>query len=298
MKPNMRNFYNYIIVLTFLALGAPGFLNQDLQYVIAFLGVFSFGILHGSNDLFVIENLSKNYKQNQFTKSLLTYLGVVLSFVVVFYFIPLIALAAFVLISGYHFGEQHFHHKIVDQASVLASIFYISYGLLVLFLLLTLNIDEVILIIEDMTGYWIPLSIFQSMLVISLVSSLFCFYTLSTTNKVLKASALINVSYLVLFSALFYVSDVVWSFATYFVLWHSLPSLKDQINSLYGNFSFKNFFNYFKKAFPYWLASLIGMCIVVWLFKDTKNFLSLLFAFIAAITFPHVFIMRKLFNHD
>jgi len=106
------------------------------------------------------------------------------------------------------------------------------------------------------------------------------------------------VIYLILFTALFAISDVVWGFASYFVLWHSLPSLKDQVNSLYGTFNFKNFLSYFKKAFPYWLASIIGMLVVVWLFKDSKNFLSLLFAFIAAITFPHVFIMRKLFDKN
>lgn len=298
MKLNMRYFYKNIIALTFLALVVPFLFSQQIQYIVAFFGIFSLGILHGSNDIFVVESLSKNNKQKHFLKSLTIYLGVVLSFVVIFYFIPLIALIAFVLISGYHFGEQHFHHKISNQSSVLASGFYLSYGLLVLFLILYFNIDEVIVIIEDMTSYIIPQIAFLWSLIISFVSSLVCFYALSKKNSVLKASLIRNVFYLILFTTLFYLSDVVWSFAVYFVLWHSLPSLKDQVNSLYGKFNSKNFYKYFKKAFPYWLASIIGMCVVVWLFKDTKNFLSLLFAFIAAITFPHVFIMRKLFDRD
>jgi Brp/Blh family beta-carotene 15,15'-monooxygenase len=298
MKLNKTNFYNYIILLSFLAIGAAGIFPQETQYVIALLGIFSFGILHGSNDLFVIENLNTNDKQKHFLKSLFTYLGVVLRFVVIFYFIPLIALIAFVIISGYHFGEQHFHHKLTNQASILTSVFYLSYGLLVLFLLLYLNISEVILIIEDMTNFIVPESVFSYVLIATFISSLILYFILSLHNTRLKDSVLVDSFYLILFAILFYISDVVWGFAVYFVLWHSLPSLKDQVNALYGNFNFKNFINYFKKAFPYWLASIIGMCVVVWLFKDSKNFLSLLFAFIAAITFPHVFIMRKLFKRN
>lgn len=298
MKLNKTNFYNYIILLSFLAIGAAGIFPQDAQYVIALFGIFSFGILHGSNDLFVIENLNTNNKQNQFFKSLFTYLGVVLGFVVIFYFIPLVALIAFVIISGYHFGEQHFHHQLEKHASVLASVFYLSYGLLILFLLLYLNMHEVVLIIEDMTGYQVPEPVFLYILITSFILSVILFFILSSNNPQLKASTFANVFYLIMFSVLFYVSDVVWGFAVYFVLWHSLPSLKDQVNALYGEFKVQNFVKYFKKAFPYWLASIIGMCVVVWLFKDSKNFLSLLFAFIAGITFPHVFIMRKLFDRN
>lgn len=296
MKLNKNKIYNYIIVLTFLALGMTEVFPREFQYIIALAGIFSFGILHGSNDIFVIENLKQNEGKNQFFKSLFTYLGVILSFVVVFYFVPVFALTAFVLISGYHFGEQHFHDKISNQSSLQASLFYLSYGLLVLFLLFFFNIDEVITIIKDMTGYAVPEIVFTSILVISFISSLVLFFINSRNNKALKISGFINLFYLLLFSALFYLSDVVWGFATYFVLWHSLPSLKDQVNSLYGKFHFQNFIKYFKKAFPYWLVSIIGLIAVVWLFKDSKNFLSLLFAFIAAITFPHVFIMRKLFD--
>jgi len=296
MKHYVGKIYIYIILLTLLSLGIAQIFTKDIQYIIALLGIFSFGILHGSNDLFVIEKLNDNYKQNQFLKSLLTYIGIVLAFVVVFYVVPLFALIAFVLISGYHFGEQHFHSKIYNQESIKAFFFYLSYGLFVLFLLLYFNTEEVIVIINDMTGYQVPIYTFIYMLAFSFILTSVFYVLNAKENELLKASVLPNIIYVLLFSVLFYISDVVWGFAVYFVLWHSIPSLKDQVNSLYGVFDVNNFIKYFKKAFPYWLASLIGMCVVVWLFHDTKNFLSLLFAFIAAITFPHVFIMRKLFG--
>jgi len=293
-----RNFYDYIMLFSFLAIVGSELLTSEIQYGIAILGIFSLGILHGSNDLFVIENLNSNSGKPNFYKSLYIYLGVVLSFVAVFYFIPVFALAAFVIISSYHFGEQHFHHKLQNTQSFWSSLFFLFYGLLVLFLILSLNSKEVILIVQDMTGLLITDQFLKIILFISVLGSISLFVVLSKTNPKLKSSLFPNVIYLILFTALFAISDVVWGFASYFVLWHSLPSLKDQVNSLYGTFNFKNFLSYFKKAFPYWLASIIGMLVVVWLFKDSKNFLSLLFAFIAAITFPHVFIMRKLFDKN
>lgn len=298
MKHYVDKIYIYIILLTLLSLGIAQIFTKDIQYIIALLGIFSFGILHGSNDLFVIEKLNDNYKQNQFLKSLLTYISIVLAFVVVFYVVPLFALIAFVLISGYHFGEQHFHYKIYNQETMKAFFFYLSYGLFVLFLLLYFNTEEVIVIINDMTGYQVSTYTLIYMLAFSFTLTSVFYVLNAKENEVLKASVLPNIIYVLLFSVLFYISDVVWGFAVYFVLWHSIPSLKDQVNSLYGVFDVNNFIKYFKQAFPYWLASLIGMCVVVWLFHDTKNFLSLLFAFIAAITFPHVFIMRKLFGRQ
>jgi Brp/Blh family beta-carotene 15,15'-monooxygenase len=281
-----------------LALIAALSLMPEILQVIALIGIFSFGILHGSNDLFVLQSLKQKDQQNDFWKALFTYLGVVLGFVVVFYVVPLFALIAFIVISAYHFGEQHFHLQLSDQDSVLASVFYFVYGLMVLFLLFYFNSPEVISIISDMTGYLVPQPAFEIVLIASGISSIVFYFLLSKTNPKLKHSALANIIYIVLFSVLFLVSNVVWGFATYFVLWHSLPSLRDQVNSLYGRFNFKNFKHYFKKAFPYWLASIIGMAVLVYLFMDTKNFLSLLFAFIAAITFPHVFVMRRLFDKN
>ncbi|WP_245539763.1 Brp/Blh family beta-carotene 15,15'-dioxygenase [Psychroflexus tropicus] len=285
-------------MLSLLALVASTALKSEILQVIALMGIFSFGILHGSNDLFVLQHLKQNNQQNNFLKALISYLGVVLGFVAIFYFIPLVALIAFVSISAYHFGEQHFHHQIKKQKSTLASLFYFMYGILVLFLLFCLNLVEVITIIEDMTGYTVPQPVFIYTLLTSSILTLGLYIQLLRDNSSLKKSIVSNLLYLVLFSALFSISSVIWGFATYFVLWHSLPSLKDQVNSLYGQFHWDNFIKYFKRAFPYWLASIIGMALLVYLFKDSKNFLSLLFAFIAAITFPHVFVMRKLFDRN
>jgi hypothetical protein len=51
-------------------------------------------------------------------------------------------------------------------------------------------------------------------------------------------------------------SSLIWGFAIYFVIWHSIPSIIDQIKFLNGSFSFPHFITYCKNAGFYWLLLL------------------------------------------
>ena len=68
--------------------------------------------------------------------------------------------------------------------------------------------------------------------------------------------------------AIFKVSSLIWGFAIYFILWHSIPSIINQVVYLKGEFNKKNFGSYIKTAFAYWLVSLIGIAVLYLLFKD------------------------------
>jgi beta-carotene 15,15'-dioxygenase len=83
------------------------------------------------------------------------------------------------------------------------------------------------------------------------------------------------------FAVIFKVGSLIWGFALYFIFWHSIPSLNDQIRFIYGNYSFNNFKLYLKSALAYWLISLLGIVIV---------------SFLAAITFPHAYVILKMFK--
>jgi Brp/Blh family beta-carotene 15,15'-monooxygenase len=102
--------------------------------------------------------------------------------------------------------------------------------------------------------------------------------------------------FLGLLSLIFRASSLIWGFAIYFIFWHSIPSLFDQIVFLYGDARPKKIWMYAKKAFPYWLVSVIGILLLHHYFADEKQLSSSFFCIIAAITFPHAFIMRKMFR--
>jgi Brp/Blh family beta-carotene 15,15'-monooxygenase len=115
-------------------------------------------------------------------------------------------------------------------------------------------------------------------------------------NTIFKKQLPVNLVYLLLFAIIFRNSNLIWAFAIYFIIWHSLPSIKDQICFLYGQYTFQNFVHYFKAALLYWLLSLIGIALLYLLFRKEAVFTALFFSFLAAITFPHVLVIMKMQN--
>ena len=102
--------------------------------------------------------------------------------------------------------------------------------------------------------------------------------------------------YLIIFTIIFKVSSLIWGFAIYFILWHSIPSMLDQMRFLYGNVSFNHFKCYFRSAFIYWMLSLVGIGFLYFILKDQKIFNALFFSFLASITFPHVMVILKMLD--
>jgi Brp/Blh family beta-carotene 15,15'-monooxygenase len=118
------------------------------------------------------------------------------------------------------------------------------------------------------------------------------------SNKLLefKKRWILETFYLLVFTVIFRVSSLIWGFAIYFIIWHSIPSIINQINYLNGEVSWNNFRKYIRSAFLYWVISLIGIATLYLLFKDIEIFNALFFSFLAAITFPHVLVIFILFK--
>ena len=118
-----------------------------------------------------------------------------------------------------------------------------------------------------------------------------CFF-FNSSNFKSEVNLFEEIFLILLFSLLFKLATLLWAFAIYFIVWHSLPSLIDQASKLYGTFSRKSFFNYLKASIPTWLISLLGLSIVYYISTYIEiRFITLFFAFLAAITIPHVIVM-------
>ncbi|RTY73207.1 hypothetical protein EKM05_03735 [Flavobacterium sp. GSP27] len=102
--------------------------------------------------------------------------------------------------------------------------------------------------------------------------------------------------YLVLFAILFKFSSLIWGFAIYFVLWHSIPSIINQIKFSNGSCFVSNFIAYCPVAGVYWLVSLVEMALLYFTFKEEQLFNTLFFSFLAAITFPHTLVITRIFR--
>ncbi len=292
----MYKFSNIAIVVSFFCLWLDSYITENHQLYLGFFVIFTFGILHGANDIVLITNLNNVQKPISFLKILTYYIAIVGLGVISFYFIPLLALILFLVVSGYHFGEQQWQCLESINKNWLKISFQTIYGIFILFLLFNFHQFEVRNVILEITEfsfsvYYISffLKVFGSLLFVILLY-------LYVYAENLRTQILLEIFYLLVFTVIFLSSSLIWGFAIFFIVWHSIPSMIDQIKFLYIDVTFDNFKLYFKSAFLYWLISLIGIAFLYFIFKDQKIFNALFFSFLAAITFPHALVILKMFN--
>ena len=286
------NLNSAMLVATFFSLWLAVYFENNVENTLAYVLILSFGILHGANDIKLLQRSGKEEgKQYSFVRILVYYVMFVLAVAGLFFILPVIALTFFILFSAYHFGEQHWAHKF-SAAQWEQTLFYSAYGLLVLVLLFAAHDKEVTSIIKLITGMELVPNTYNVILAISGI--LFVLLILKNIKQ-LRSKLFLELFYLLVFFIIFNTASLLWAFAIYFIVWHSIPSLYDQIEYLYGDFNKKNFLRYLKSSWIYWVVSVLSLVILfVFIDDSSASFLPLLFSFLAAITFPHVLVISRL----
>lgn len=293
----MKNIKDVSIIMSFAGLWITSLFSGDIEVLAGFILIFSFGILHGSNDILLIDAIADTGNRKSFLKVLLIYILTVILAVITFYFLPILALILFILFSAFHFGEQHWEEILLGISNKISSLFYMVYGLLILTLLFVLNSEEVIEVIHAITGIFLGYDELLFAFVINLsLFSILCLILIFNYKSLYK-SILKEIFLLLILVIIFKVSTLIWAFAIYFIFWHSIPSLYEQVLFIHGSFTRSNFMKYCKNALPYWSISVMGILLVYFLFQDSTIFYALFFSFIAAVTFPHAFVINKMFQN-
>lgn len=282
------------MVATFFGLWLSVYLPLELELLLSFLLIGTFGILHGANDIGVLTTyFQKRGAKIAKTGMTLLYIVMIASICIVFYFFPTIALVLFILFSSYHFGEQHWNASLTGNLKG-KPLFYILYGGLILFMLFYAHRVQVVQIVSDITGQDVPTWVIgQLFLGVGIVTSLyFLYFAFAGLNSY---TILLELFLLGVFYVVFNTASLLLAFCIYFVIWHSIPSLLDQMKFLYGDVSWKSFYRYFKSSFVYWLASLVGTFVLYLLLRNAEEFMVPgLICFLASITVPHVLVMTKI----
>lgn len=287
---------NVLVVLTFFSLWLTGFSSDTMEQYFALGLIFSFGILHGANDISIIRKLQPVFKGRKGDLRIIAaYTGFVLLVALAFFALPLLALLFFIGISAYHFGEQHWQHKARAGAWQRMAL-YVSYGATILFMLFFLHGAEVSEIITAITAFSPPLWVYRagffSAAGVLLLSLLLNIPRDEWLRRLPFELLLLGVFYLVFANA-----SLIWAFAIYFILWHSIPSLMDQISMLYGRYTFKNGMKYLRNSAVYWVAAMLSLVVAFFIFREgDSGFLPLFFCFLAAITFPHVLVIGRMYR--
>lgn len=282
---------NFTIVISFFCIWLTGYFSQQIQLVSAFLLIITFGILHGSNDIVLLNKINETTVSYSIKRLLASYLFLVFTTVLLFYYIPSLALLVFVLISSFHFGEQHWNNKIHFESSLFKKMYQFTYGLFILLLLFNFQPTEVKKVVFEISAIEISHNlIFQTLCVISSILVISSIH-LSFKTGHFKKIVFLESFYILVFIIIFKMTTLIWGFAIYFIFWHSIPSLMDQVQYLYGNWNIKNFILYCKSAFWYWMVSIVGITLLYLTLGEKDLFEGLFFSFLAAITFPHVLVI-------
>ena len=250
---------------------------------LAIFGVLTLGILHGANDLSLLQSISFMRTKSQ---RFLVYTATVLLFSLILYHFPMTALFFFVLFSCYHFGEQQWTHRFQSKTNY-PQFFYFVYGAFLFSMLFWSHAEQTQFIIKELSDLHIPPISFQYMAYISICLCLLYLLHQFSLAKTLFMDVLLQSTLLIL---LFWTTNLIISFGIYFIIWHSWPSLQDQTKTLYNKPN--AYFAYLKDAFPFWIISVLGLSLFIIYYEQIGlNPLALFFAFLAAITFPHVLVV-------
>ena len=283
-------YQDFMIFFTFLLFWVSIQFGQIIEDSIAYIIVLSIGIIHGSNDFTILKKKKKN--TIDLIKSTSFYLFLILLCIACYLINSFVAILFFVILSSYHFGEQHLENKFTGSKYV-KSIIYVVYGILIFSLIFIENLKDVEVIMRNLTGEIIPNSWIETML----VSSSLLLITLIAhqfTRKIKpKIQIVRELFYILLLYLVFKSSSLILGFAIYFVLWHSIPSILDQTKFLSGGYTFKTILEYLKTAFVYWLISITGLVIAYYYFSESL-FNSMIFIVLFAVTAPHVWVMNRM----
>ena len=131
------------------------------------------------------------------------------------------ALLFFILFSCYHFGEQQWTHRFHSKTNF-PQFFYFVYGAFLFSMLFWSHADQTQSIIKELSDLYITPISFQYTTYTSVC--LFVLYLLLQFSlaKTLIMDVLLQSAVIML---LFWTTNLIVSFGTYFIIWHSWPSL-------------------------------------------------------------------------
>ena len=272
------------------------FITEVYQNILGFILILSVGLIHGANDLLIIKNFSIKESNNSQISYFFYYLSIVFLGLIFFYILPSVALLTFVIVSIYHFGEQHWEVTLDNNSiSRFKKIFLMTFHGLIFFIIIFMN--NIISVNEVLNSFNIP-PLYYSYLIITLSSSLIIYVLFLIYLNELREYFINEIIFLILFFLLTINSTLIYGFAIYFIFFHSLLSIKDQVKFIYGNDKSESIKKYITSSLPYFILALTSL-LIFYLVVDLQeiNLLPIIFTFLAAITFPHVIVIEKMYRH-
>lgn len=271
----------------------------DTQFQLSLFFLLVLGVPHGAIDniIFIAE------KKVSAVKFYSIYLGIIAFNIILWFFLPVLAILLFLLTSAYHFGQSQITHYIKTE-SIQSRALYCFWGIAILSGLITFNADEIALLVQanpdlevfyqaDLT-YWTNLICWISLTIFVLI------WTIALFQKKIRIKVFaleIIVLALILFS--FYLFPLLIGFTLYFAVLHSYKVLREEYDYMKSKAFVKRFIDFLKAVFPYTALSMFGMLAFIALIEFEVIDMSygyILLILVSSITLPHAFVMDEFYK--
>jgi beta-carotene 15,15'-dioxygenase len=278
-------------------------LTKDVQFLLFMIGIIVLGIPHGAADMLVAgKSAATGHRTKQLYRFLLTYLFRLISFGLLLYFFPLMGSMLFILFAAYHFGETDLHQFQTETWS--GKIFIISYGLLLLGVIILQHFNEVMPLLASLSGE-LGLSAQISFINehrIVILCTLAAFFFLSTfvyfvnnENTDQGGRFLVQFGIVLL---IVYQLPLLLGFTFYFVCWHSILSVTNIFRYLKQDRDFSIAYTA-KQITLYSLIAMAGISILGYLgmqWYSANGMIMSIFIGLAILTAPHMQIMYDMYK--
>lgn len=257
--------------------------NPAIQFTLFGVILLSIGIPHGA-----IDHLISNPKIDRkgLGSFVLIYLTLIGSYLAIWYFFPITALIAFLIMSAYHFGQSHFISE--NQPKKYAWLLFISRGGYFLFAILLGDWEVTKLILSPLVNleYLGQYRIF--IFVALLLTTILVQYVFGPKIKIDQILEIL------ILGPILYFSPLLIGFVVYFGFWHALPSMITEYKFLSGFSAYNSVKKFGIQLLPFSLISLIGIGLILFFglkFLENNELILLFFVMISLISFPHILYM-------
>ena len=280
-------------------------IDNNIQFIIFFAGILLLGVPHGAADLLVaMQNASSRKKPFSKYRFLSIYIFRLFSFGAILWLFPLLGNIIFILFAAYHFGETDLCQFKTNTISGKA--FVIFYGLLILSVILLFHFEEVKPVLQLFNAgkenanfiNWLDTNRYN---VISASGILFFtatfIYFLQNRNNKNNDKGQFLIRFAIILLILFNL-PMLLGFTFYFVIWHSVLSLKNITAYLKKNNSItQNIIT--REIIFYSILAIGGMALFGYagfMFINSNAIVGYLFLGLAVLTAPHMQIMHNMYN--
>jgi Brp/Blh family beta-carotene 15,15'-monooxygenase len=277
--------------------------TADVQVVLFLLGIVVVGVPHGAADLLVSAQQARDAGRTFHTPLFLAcYVGRLLLFAAVLWWFPLIGSVLFILFSAYHFGETDLSG--LRTETLLGKVVVISYGLVILGILLLGHADEVrpilsVLNASDVHALWLERIIDAELLLLGtfmglLFASAFAYFVLNPAWRPGGGDFLVRFAVMMV---LLHYLPLVLGFAFYFLVWHSVLSLRNILAYLRKDGLFPTAL-IVKRIVFYSALALVGMGLLAvggFTYLNSGTLMVAVIVGLAVLTAPHMGVMHVMY---